>query len=204
MLKIVSGEKMASIDRIAIKERGIPGETLMENAGQGVVQFILEHELALSGDLATILCGKGNNGGDGLVIARGLYEAAARRQAACAVRRAFARLLLAVFFLAEALDFWAFDVCAAWVPDGFVEVAAEAVAGPSMPPVATEITATATTKCTQRVIRAIAPPPDIETLPRPESIHKSKRNQDQKVATAFSQVDGGGRRTGRRAGSSRP
>jgi hypothetical protein len=57
------------------------------------------------------------------------------------------RLLLAVFlFFAEALDFCAFDVCAAWVPDGFVEVAAETVAGPNMPPVATENPVTATTK----------------------------------------------------------
>ena len=75
MLKIVSGEQMAAIDRIAIQEQGIPGDTLMENAGQGVVQFILQQELASSGDRVAILCGKGNNGGDGLVIARGLYDA---------------------------------------------------------------------------------------------------------------------------------
>jgi hypothetical protein len=61
------------------------------------------------------------------------------------------RLLLAVFFffLADAEGFFdvcTFEVCAAWVPDGLVVVAAEAVAGPNTPPVATENPVTATTK----------------------------------------------------------
>jgi hypothetical protein len=61
------------------------------------------------------------------------------------------RLLLAVFFFffADAegfFDVWAFEVCAAWVLDGFVEVAADAVVVPTMPAVATESPVTATTK----------------------------------------------------------
>jgi len=74
MYRIVTGEQMAAIDRTAIEIRGIPGEQLMENAGQGVARFIRQHNLALPGDPTVILCGKGNNGGDGFVIARALAE----------------------------------------------------------------------------------------------------------------------------------
>lgn len=68
-MKIVTGRTMAEIDRIAISERGIPSLSLMERAGRAVAH----HFHALCGDIATrvlILCGKGNNGGDGLVAAR--------------------------------------------------------------------------------------------------------------------------------------
>lgn len=65
---------MAQIDRAAIDTRGIPSDQLMENAGQGVVRLIVENRIALSGEMVAVLCGKGNNGGDGLVIARGLYQ----------------------------------------------------------------------------------------------------------------------------------
>ncbi len=63
---------MRAIDRWAIDERDVPSLDLMERAGQGVAAAV-EH-LAPDGPIC-ILCGKGNNGGDGLVAARLLREA---------------------------------------------------------------------------------------------------------------------------------
>lgn len=57
------------VDRRTIEEYGLPGVVLMENAGRGVVQKILE--LGLAGPYL-VCCGKGNNAGDGFVIARHL------------------------------------------------------------------------------------------------------------------------------------
>jgi ADP-dependent NAD(P)H-hydrate dehydratase / NAD(P)H-hydrate epimerase len=60
-------EAMRAIDRWAIEQRGVPSLDLMERAGVGVAQAV--EQIAPDG-LVTILCGKGNNGGDGLVAAR--------------------------------------------------------------------------------------------------------------------------------------
>lgn len=60
------------LDRRAIEEFGIPGIILMENAGRGVAEVMLK--LRLPGPMH-VLCGKGNNGGDGYVIARHLDAA---------------------------------------------------------------------------------------------------------------------------------
>jgi len=57
------------IDRLATDEFGLPGVVLMENAGRGVADLIVE--LGIDGPVA-ICCGKGNNAGDGFVIARHL------------------------------------------------------------------------------------------------------------------------------------
>lgn len=67
-MKIVTAETMQQIDRKAISERGIPGLVLMENAGRGCAAAITE-AFGTPGT-ATIIAGKGNNGGDGFVIAR--------------------------------------------------------------------------------------------------------------------------------------
>lgn len=63
---------MRDVDRRTI-EAGMPGVILMENAGQRVVEFLAEKFHPLSGHRIAVLCGKGNNGGDGLVVARQLY-----------------------------------------------------------------------------------------------------------------------------------
>jgi NAD(P)H-hydrate epimerase len=70
---ILSREQSRRIDSLAITAYGIPGIVLMENAGRGVVDVLLEvdPQLATNGSVA-ILCGKGNNAGDGFVIARHL------------------------------------------------------------------------------------------------------------------------------------
>ena len=65
---------MQAIDRYSIDELGIPGITLMENAGVGVIQEIQKRFADLSRKKVFIFCGKGNNGGDGFVIARHLFN----------------------------------------------------------------------------------------------------------------------------------
>ena len=63
---------MRATDRWAIETKGIPSMELMERAGEGLAAVIAEHVPA--GRIA-VVCGKGNNGGDGLVAARLLREA---------------------------------------------------------------------------------------------------------------------------------
>jgi ADP-dependent NAD(P)H-hydrate dehydratase / NAD(P)H-hydrate epimerase len=63
---------MQAIDRSAIEEYGIPGLVLMENAGLAAASLIHENIPDLLEKKVVIVCGKGNNGGDGFVIARHL------------------------------------------------------------------------------------------------------------------------------------
>jgi ADP-dependent NAD(P)H-hydrate dehydratase / NAD(P)H-hydrate epimerase len=72
-VKVLTAEQMRQADRLAI-ERGIPGEVLMENAGRAVAEFLEREFIPLSDQRVLIFCGKGNNGGDGLVVARLLQE----------------------------------------------------------------------------------------------------------------------------------
>ncbi len=65
---------MSNIDRRAIEELKIPGLKLMENAGTRVTETILERFGDIKNRIVTIVCGKGNNGGDGFVVARLLHE----------------------------------------------------------------------------------------------------------------------------------
>ncbi len=75
--------EVREFDRLAIEFLGIPGVVLMENAGRGAAESILrggrEGRLgsftADQGQTVAILCGGGNNGGDGYVVARHLHEA---------------------------------------------------------------------------------------------------------------------------------
>ncbi len=71
-LPLPDAEAMRAIDRWAIDERGVPSLELMERAGIGVARAV--EQLAPDGPV-TVLCGKGNNGGDGLVAARLLRDA---------------------------------------------------------------------------------------------------------------------------------
>jgi ADP-dependent NAD(P)H-hydrate dehydratase / NAD(P)H-hydrate epimerase len=61
-----------ALDAWAIERRGIPGVELMERAGRGLFELVVRHVPA--GTIA-VVCGKGNNGGDGLVVARLLRDA---------------------------------------------------------------------------------------------------------------------------------
>ncbi|MFN3711989.1 MAG: NAD(P)H-hydrate epimerase, partial [Alishewanella aestuarii] len=70
-MKILKGQEMQRLDRITIEEVGIPSILLMEKAGLSVVEAI-RREFPKAGRVLVVV-GKGNNGGDGLVVARHLY-----------------------------------------------------------------------------------------------------------------------------------
>lgn len=69
-MRILTSEQMREIDRLTVERCGIPFPILMENAGARVVETIVERYGALEGKRCAVFCGKGNNGGDGAVIAR--------------------------------------------------------------------------------------------------------------------------------------
>jgi ADP-dependent NAD(P)H-hydrate dehydratase / NAD(P)H-hydrate epimerase len=77
-MKIVTGTEMQTLDRRTITEAHIPSTVLMERAGEGIVRHLEERYGPVRGKTMTILCGKGNNGGDGLVVARLLHRRRAR------------------------------------------------------------------------------------------------------------------------------
>ena len=70
MQRLVTAVQMQELDRQATAAHGIPGLTLMENAGRGVVESMERHLGNLAGTQPLVVCGKGNNGGDGFVVAR--------------------------------------------------------------------------------------------------------------------------------------
>lgn len=71
-MKLLTSSEMRLLDSISINKIGIPGTVLMENAGRAVADFISEKWPLPR--YTYIFCGPGNNGGDGLVIARHLYN----------------------------------------------------------------------------------------------------------------------------------
>ena len=71
-MKVLTAAEMREVDRHTI-ERGIPGIVLMENAAHRVVEFLAERFAPLSSQRIVVLCGKGNNGGDGMAVARQLF-----------------------------------------------------------------------------------------------------------------------------------
>ena len=77
-MKIVTAAQMQALDRRTIAEAHIPGLTLMERAGTAVVAVMERAYGPLADKRVTILCGKGNNGGDGFVVARLLRRKRAR------------------------------------------------------------------------------------------------------------------------------
>jgi len=72
-MNILKAEEMAAADRRTAEEFGVPLATLMENAGGAVARFCLRRYSAAK--RIVVLCGKGNNGGDGMVAARLLSQA---------------------------------------------------------------------------------------------------------------------------------
>ncbi len=73
-MKILTAAQMQAVDRRTIDEIGIPGIVLMENAGRGVAEEIIQRFSITDSPRALIVAGKGNNGGDGYVIARHLLN----------------------------------------------------------------------------------------------------------------------------------
>jgi hydroxyethylthiazole kinase-like uncharacterized protein yjeF len=76
-MKIVTGKEMQRLDKQTIEGHGIPSLRLMENAGLRIFDEIKRFCGGTKGKTATIVAGKGNNGGDGLVVARHLKKAGA-------------------------------------------------------------------------------------------------------------------------------
>ncbi len=74
MKKSLTREEMRELDRKTIDEYKIPGIVLMENAGRNVAEEILKMLDDQQQANVAILCGKGNNGGDGFVVARHLHN----------------------------------------------------------------------------------------------------------------------------------
>jgi ADP-dependent NAD(P)H-hydrate dehydratase / NAD(P)H-hydrate epimerase len=72
-MKIVTSAEMREIDRVSSEKFGVPSLALMENAGSAVAEFALT--AYPSAKSFGVICGKGNNGGDGFVVARKLHEA---------------------------------------------------------------------------------------------------------------------------------
>lgn len=68
-MKLLTAEQMRRIDAITIRERGIPGAVLMDRAGKAVAREAIEH---FHPESVAIVTGKGNNAGDGFVVAREL------------------------------------------------------------------------------------------------------------------------------------
>ena len=71
---LVTASEMQQIDRRTIEDFGIPGMVLMENAGRAATRFLLEQFPDLKNQRVGVIAGRGNNGGDGFVIARYLKQ----------------------------------------------------------------------------------------------------------------------------------
>ena len=73
-MKILTAAEMREVDRLTTERYGVPSLTLMENAGRSVADFVAYRTPHLEHKCIWVLCGKGNNGGDGFVVARHLAE----------------------------------------------------------------------------------------------------------------------------------
>lgn len=73
-MKVLTAAQMREVDQQTIEGIGLPGIVLMENAGRGVAETILQKFPAKQFASALVLAGKGNNGGDGYVAARHLLD----------------------------------------------------------------------------------------------------------------------------------
>lgn len=79
-MKILTAAEMRDIDRLTTERYGVPSLTLMENAGKSVADFIASRFPDFKQRPIIVLCGKGNNGGDGFVTARHLLKMGANVQ----------------------------------------------------------------------------------------------------------------------------
>jgi hydroxyethylthiazole kinase-like uncharacterized protein yjeF len=77
-MKALTAARMREIDRLTTDRYGIASLELMENAGRGVADYIAKRHSDLDRRRVVVLCGKGNNGGDGFVVARYLAARGAR------------------------------------------------------------------------------------------------------------------------------
>ena len=78
-MKVLTAAQMREVDR-RTSGMGIPGIVLMENAGHRVVEFLAERFAPLPAQRIVVLCGKGNNGGDGRWWRGSLTRASTRKR----------------------------------------------------------------------------------------------------------------------------
>ena len=71
---LVTASEMQEMDRRTIEDLGLPGMVLMENAGRGATRFFLEQFPDIENQRVGVIAGRGNNGGDGYVMARCLRQ----------------------------------------------------------------------------------------------------------------------------------
>src|SRR5205085_9474323 len=87
MQPVFTAAEMRAVDARAIETLGIPGTRLMENAGAGAAEVIARRFAPIRGRRVIVICGKGNNGGDGFVVARRLRTRGARVEVVLTGRR---------------------------------------------------------------------------------------------------------------------
>jgi NAD(P)H-hydrate epimerase len=87
MQPVFTAAEMRAVDARAIEALGIPGATLMDRAGTGAAELIARRFAPIRGRRVAIVCGKGNNGGDGFVVARRLRARGARVDVLLVARR---------------------------------------------------------------------------------------------------------------------
>jgi len=73
-MKILTSKQMNQVDQFTSEQYDIPSLSLMENAGLKLYRTLEQYFDDLDSRLITIICGKGNNGGDGIVLARHLVK----------------------------------------------------------------------------------------------------------------------------------
>ena len=78
MIRACTREQVRELDRRATEDYGMPGVILMENAGRGAADAAAEMLVHPKGKSVVVFCGKGNNGGDGYVVARHLHNRGAK------------------------------------------------------------------------------------------------------------------------------
>jgi NAD(P)H-hydrate epimerase len=140
-MRILTAEEMGAVDRRTVEEFGVPLESLMERAGSAVAAFCLRQYGASS--QVVVLCGKGNNGGDGFVAARVLAQAGwlvrvillgrmdeVKGEAAVALGRL--RDEASAVVVDEALDEAGLKTCAPWLEDAGLLI--DAVVGTGFKP----------------------------------------------------------------------
>jgi NAD(P)H-hydrate epimerase len=91
VLPVFTAAEMRALDARAIRELGIPGPLLMDNAGTGAAALIARWLAPIRGKAVVVVCGKGNNGGDGFVVARRLKARGAAVRVFLVGRRAEVR-----------------------------------------------------------------------------------------------------------------
>src|SRR5215471_17290124 len=77
-MTVLTAAESRELDRITIEENGVPSLALMENAAHRVDEVLVQNFDPLTEQRVAIVCGKGNNGGDGLALARILSDRVAR------------------------------------------------------------------------------------------------------------------------------